>query len=247
MMSIVNNLLSKRLGRRSKSSKVAALGKDSADGNLSTFSGMFRVSELSDGEKERLEEILLRFSEDEEDIAQDLKALSAVTSEVKAITNQAAMLHGERIKRAQEILKKYQEGAFTAWLLATYNNRQTPYNFLQYFEFNRQMPPALRPQVEKMPRQAVYALASREGSQEKKEELVRDYAGESKEEILGRIRDLFPLPEGDKRRVSTGDAIIAQLNRIHGQINRPSTQLNTAQKKAIEHILDAIHALIEES
>lgn len=244
-MSIVNALLSKRFGKKSKSSKVAALGKDSADGNLSTFAGMFRVAELSEGEKEQLEEILLRFSNDEDDIAHDLKALSAVTSEVKAITNQAAILHGERIKRAQDILKRYQDGAFTAWLLSTYGNRQTPYNFLQYFEFHRQMPQALRPQIEKMPRQAVYALASREGPQEKKEEIVREYAGESKEQMLERIRDLFPLPEGDKRRMSTGDAIIAQLNRIHGQINRPSTQLNSEQKKAIDRLLDAIHTLID--
>ena len=115
--------------------------------------------------KQTIESILKSFRLNESyDFDDDLKALMAITSEVKAITNQAVILHGERIKRAQEILKKYRDGAFTAWLFATYGNRQTPYNFLQYYEFYTVMPQALHPKLDQMPRQAVYSLASRAGA-----------------------------------------------------------------------------------
>src|ERR1700677_3684402 len=117
MMSKFNDLLNLRFKtKETQQPKMTALVERSNNGDLSSFSGVFRVMPLNDQEKE------------------DLEALTAITSEVKAITNQAVILHGERIKRAQEILKKYRDGAFTAWLFATYGNRQTPYNFLQYYE-----------------------------------------------------------------------------------------------------------------
>lgn len=245
-MGSVNQLLSQRLGKKSKNSKAAALGKNSNDGKLTSFAGLFGQAELSDGEKSNLEEILLRFATREGSIAKDLKALSLVTSEVKAINNQAAILHGERIKRAQEILKNYEDGAFTAWLLSTYGNRQTPYNFLQYYEFHSRLPHNLRPQIEKMPRQAVYALASRQGDMDQKVELVRDYAGETKDQMLHRIRDTFPLADSDQRRVSTGDGIVNQLARLNTQLNRPNTRLTKRQKRSIERLLDSIYARIED-
>lgn len=78
---------------------------------------------------------MTQFSSGEGNLTLDLAELSLITSEVKAINNQAAILHGERIKKAQTLLKSYQEGAFSAWLNATYGNRQTPYNLMQYYEF----------------------------------------------------------------------------------------------------------------
>ena len=82
-------------------------------------------------------------------------------------------MHGERIKKAQEILKSYRDGAFTAWLLAAYGNRQTPYNFLQYYELYTALSPGLHSQLEAMPRHAVYVLASRSGELTQKETMVR--------------------------------------------------------------------------
>ena len=149
--------------------KMASLGARATEGNLSSFSGIFRVSALNQREKNSLQELLQQFKKEEyEGTEQDFQSLSAITSEVKAITNQAVMLHGERIKRAQDILKNYKEGAFTAWLLATYGNRQTPYNFLQYYEFYTSMPEKLQPVIDQMPRQAIYTLASRRVLRRKK-------------------------------------------------------------------------------
>lgn len=198
-MKNVNALISERLKKGSPTHKMMALADRSAGGNLSSFAGLFSPTELTADEKEKLEGLLTTFSSGDTDIELDLRSLSMITSEVKAINNQAAMLHGERIKRAQVILRTYKEGAFSAWLIATYGNRQTPYNLMQYFEFHEALPLDLKPKLEVMPRQAVYTLASREGPYEKKLEVVENYKGETKEFLLGQIRTLFPLEEKDRR------------------------------------------------
>lgn len=165
--------------------------EDEPERDLAVFSGQFRMGDFGEKERAELSHILEKYTQEESALDDDLDDLIAVTREVKAITNQAAILHGERIKRAQTILKKYREGAFTAWLMTTYGNRQTPYNFLQYFDFYSQVPQQLRAQVESMPRQAVYTLASRDGELEKKEEIVRNYKGETKQQMISLIRTTF--------------------------------------------------------
>lgn len=195
-MSDVNSVLNERLKKGRQTSKITALAKQSATGNLTSFSGIFSVADLNDHEKGVLESILESYKSGHEDVGADLTSLISLTSEVKAINNQAAILHGERIKKAQAILKQYKEGAFSAWLIAAYGNRQTPYNFLQYYEFCEAMPKTLRPQIETMPRQAIYTLASREGSVSQKQKIIEDYKGQTKHELLILIRDVFPLDGG---------------------------------------------------
>ncbi|MEI8301336.1 MAG: CT583 family protein, partial [Chlamydiota bacterium] len=101
----------------------------------SVFSNVFHVEDLSIQDKFSLERILKTYFDEPRQLTQDLEELCKITSEVKAINNQAVLLHGERIKKAQQILKHYKIGAFSSWLIAVYGNRSTPYNFLQYYEF----------------------------------------------------------------------------------------------------------------
>src|SRR3989344_4313281 len=215
MMSKFNDLLHLRFKQKeTQQPKMAALVERANNGDLSSFSGVFRVAALGAKEKEHLESILKSYRQGEfQDIDPDLKALSALTSEVKAITNQAVILHGERIKKAQEILKKYRDGAFTAWLFATYGNRQTPYNFLQYYEFYTLMPTTLHPTMDQMPRRVIYSLASRAGSLDKKEHIVKTYKGQPKQELLHLIRLEFPLAEEDKRLPNLASHAIGFLKR----------------------------------
>lgn len=244
-MSDVNALLTKRLKKGEGSSKMAEMARQSAVGNLTSFTGIFGVSEINDNEKGFLEAILHEYSSGKESYTADLKSLITITSEVKAINNQAAILHGERIKKAQEILKKYRDGAFTTWLVGAYGNRQTPYNFLQYYEFYIAMPKVLRPQIEAMPRQAVYTLASREGPLDKKKAIVESYQGETKTEVLTLIRETFPLNGEDKRKGNFGETSIVTLNRLIFQLKRSRISLTKTQKKAIFELLDEISGLVE--
>ncbi len=243
-MADVNALLSERLNKKQKKGKVTALGHKSASGNLSGFSGLFGVAELSERERETLMDLLEQYATDDVDITRDLKALEAITSEVKAINNQAALLHGERIKKAHSVFIKYQEGAFTAWLISTYGNRQTPYNLWQYYEFYTAMPKKLRPQVEAMPRQAVYTLASREGSLDVKKHIVESYDGETKHELLSLIRTQFPLATSDRRRQNITESAIVSLERVFATLRNNSVRMTKSQKKALLDLLESIKELI---
>lgn len=242
----VNELLTSRFKKASeKLSKITDLAELSSTGKLSSFSGVFRVAALSELEQEELRHLLSTFSIEGLDINSDLKYLSTITSEVKAINNQAAILHGERIKRAQEILRKYRDGAFTAWLMNTYGNRQTPYNFLQYYELYVSIPKILQEKIDEMPRQAVYTLASRNVSQEQKEEIIKEYKGETKQALLALIREKFPLAEGDGRAQDIAEYVYLHLRRLRKEIKRDTFKPSDEQKNQIWGIIQSITKLLD--
>ncbi len=247
-MAKVNSLLAQRLKRATETlSKMTSLAELTTTGNLSSFSGVFRVTPLSSHEQESLQQILNQFSQENQETKQDLVSLISITSEVKAINTQAAILHGERIKRAQDILKKYQDGAFSAWLILSYGNRQTPYNFLQYFELYNVLPKTLQTKVDGMPKQAVYTLASRGGAHEKKEEIIKNYQGESKQELLILIRETFPLDQTDKRAQDLAQVLITQLKRLIKTTDQHKFRPNKSQKEELSKLLDSFHMLIHDS
>lgn len=239
-MSQVNTLLTLRTAKSEHASKMAKMAHQTASGKRTSFAGVFSVSELNDSERQQLQSLLQNYVEPdgECDLAGDLNELVNITSEVKAINNQAALLHGERIKKAQTILTRYRDGAFTAWLFAAYGNRQTPYNFLQYYEFCELMPQSLRPRIEGMPRQAIYTLASRQGSQEQKAAIVETYQGETKTQLLAKIREIFPLSPQDKRAENVGHGLISQLSRmVKGLTPAKAATLSDDQKNDIANLL----------
>ncbi len=238
-MSKINDHLFNRL--KQKFSKMTELAEVSSKGNLSSFSGVFKVSPLSPEEKESLETLLHDYkTESQYLIDDDLKHLSNLTSEIKAINNQAAILHGERIKKAQDILKKYRDGAFSAWLVSTYGNRQTPYNFLQYYEFYLQLSPQLHPKLDEMPRQAIYTLASRDAPFEQKEEILKNYNGETKNEILTLIRKTFPLDERDGRKEDLGEQAVIALKKLEELFIQKRFRPTNEQKETIQQLLNQL-------
>lgn len=246
-MGNVNDLLTKRLKKNDQTpTKMTAMAQQSAHGNLTGFSGVFGLSELNEHEKGFLATLLNEYTTGKENIDADLTVLISITSEVKAINNQAAILHGERIKRAQHILKQYRDGAFTSWLIAAYGNRQTPYNFLQYYEFYTALPQILRPQIEAMPRQAIYTLASREGPMKMKEDIIKNYQGESKSQLLSLIREAFPLEDDDKRRQNIVESLIQNIRKTYQILTNRRLKLTKPQRRAMNSAIDDIYELINE-
>jgi len=222
------------------------MATQSANGRLTSFSGMFGIAELEEHEKSGLEEILHTYATGKQNISSDLITLIAITSEVKAINNQAALLHGERVKKAHSLLTTYKEGAFTAWMIRAYGNRQTPYNLMRYYEFYEALPKNLRPQLESMPRQAVYTLATREGEFQKKQHIVECYSGENKIQLLIKIRDSFPLDQSDQRRQDMGQNIIDQLERLMKPLEAGKQRISKQHKQTIQGLLDQFKELVEE-
>lgn len=243
-MQSVNELLSQRL-KKNGSAKMSAMAERSVNGQLSTFSGLFQLSELTAAEKQILETILRTNLLDGETFRkQDLESLIFITAEVKAISNQAALLHGERIKRAQKLLKNYRDGAFTSWLISCYGNRQTPYNLLQYYEFYELLPKMLQSKIESMPRQAIYTLASRKGAIETKQKLIENYQGETKEKLLLKIRELFPLESSDRRRSNFGEKLIKDLKRFNRILASKENKLTKTQKKILLELIHEIYSYL---
>lgn len=247
-MGSVNELLNQRLKKKNEpSAKMATMAHQSAHGELTTFAGLFSISELNEFEKTGLEELLRTYATKENPVDQDLKKLITITSEVKAINNQAAILHGERIKKAHTILTQYKDGAFTAWLMAAYGNRQTPYNFLHYYNFFEVIPKTLRPKLESMPRQAVYTLATRDGPLDKKKEIVASYNGETKKWLLSKIQEEFPLAKEDRRGKNNEEYAIQALQKACAAFRHPKLKFSISQKKLALNLFEElthIHTLL---
>jgi Uncharacterised protein family (UPF0137) len=233
-MTKINNFLADRLkSPQEKMTKMKEMAELSSRGALSGFSGVFQVQPLDAGDVSKLQTLLKEYGPEDANTDKDYQLLAQLTSEVKAITSQAAILHGERIKKAQSILKNYQEGAFTAWLMATYGNRQTPYNFLYYYDLYMAMPRHLQPKLDAMPRQVVYTLAARQGELARKEALIAEFHNESKQELLEKIKLSFPLKDHDKRNRKLSASILATIDRMQRSIEVLGMHASKDEKKAL--------------
>ena len=124
--------------------------------------------------------------------------------------------------------------------MAAYGNRQTPYNFLQYYELYTALPHPLHPKLDAMPRQAVYTLASREGDFDRKESIIKNYNGEPKEELLQLIRNIFPLAETDKRGEDIAAVTISLLRRVSTQVKRARFRPTEKQKAELTDLLNTL-------
>ena len=244
-MADVKSMLSKRFEKSSdKITKMHQLAERRSKGDLSSFSGVFKVSELSEDEIVSIEQILIHYSAEKQEIGNDLEELSLITSEVRAISNQAIILHGERIKKAQEIFSFYKDGAFSAWLIATYGNRQTPYNFLQYYKFHSEFAKPLQERIENMPRQAIYTLASRNGTLKAKERFILGYRGQTKNELLTLIREKFPLSDKDRRKENVASGALQRLHALIDLLNRKTFIPTDEQKDELYRLLDTLRLQI---
>ena len=244
-MSKFNSLLMGRFKSHAKKEKMNELALRSSSAPLTNFSGAFQVNPISNQERASLQNLLEKYQTDDNNISEDLKFLSTITSEVKAISNQAVILHGERIKRAQKLFKKYRDGAFSNWLLKTYGNRQTPYNFMQYYELYNALPKKLQGVVDEMPRQAIYSLSSRSVPQEKKVEFVKEYKGESKTELLEKLRSSFPLSKQDKRNPNKTKSVLDLLNQAKKLMKEDRFVPSKEEKIELKGLVKEVNTLLK--
>lgn len=207
----------------------------------SPFHSSLRSIELSHAEQAELADLLEEYHYNTQSASDaDLQALMAITAEVKAINNQAIILHGERIKRAQQILASYRDGAFSTWLMITYGNRQTPYNFLQYFEFYTSLKEELKKHIDQMPRQVIYTLASRPAPAEKKTQFIESYQGRSKKELLALIRKEFPIAPTDGRREKVSPKVVKALEHAIALAHKRTFVPSAEDKQKILSLLDIL-------
>lgn len=238
-MDDLNAILEKKLKEKSHL-KVQTIADRKVPATTTGLSSSLNRSKLTEAETIALEELLNNNTIDQLSISKDLDELKLITEEVKSINTQAIILHGERIKRAQALLKGYRQGAFSEWLMQTYGNRQTPYNFLQYYDFYQSLTTTLKEKVLDMPKQAVYTLASRSGDLEKKAPFIERYKGESKEELLTNIRKAFPLKLSDKRKENFSSTVYTTLFKLLRQIKNKKWTKTPSERQKINELLTQI-------
>jgi hypothetical protein len=107
------------------------------------------------------------------------------------------------------------------------------------------MPKELLPKIDGMPRQAIYTLASRAGEIDQKVSVIKNYAGESKEEILNIIRKEFPLDRDDKRLPNIANQSISSLIRLKDLLNHSLFDPSEKQKVKISQLIEEIQTLLK--
>ncbi len=184
----------------------------------------------------------------EDEVACDFESLRLLNCEIKNINAQSILLHGERIRKAQEILKKYREGAFTAWLIETYGNRQTPYSILQYCELYHMLPSeGLKKKLEAIPRKAAYTLAGRTGEMHLKRRILEDHSNEGQKDLIMIIQDTFPLPDGDRRqRKEANVATLDSIGRLCKTLVHRKGSLNEKHRLRIKELVNVLEDLLDE-
>ncbi|RDB31159.1 CT583 family protein [Candidatus Similichlamydia laticola] len=226
MSKLKDHLLQRLTRKKGSQKKMEVLADQAAQGHMSSFNGIFQVEPPSVQMILEFKEFLTQSQDKpvaDDAIELDAQALSQIIQEVKAISSQAILLHGERIKKAQSIMKKYQEGTFTQWLLRAYGNRQTPYNLLQYYEFFQSVPKEHRDLIERAPKQTIYCLASRQGKMEEKIKILQNIHHYSKKEFLDVVRELFPLGQEDKRKGT--NPVVRLLKEVDLRIKKRLAQM----------------------
>lgn len=244
-MKKLDSVLSNRLKKKDRSlEKMEALAEKSSTGNLSTFSNLFRTTPLSSEENNQLKDLLKKYKVSPKNQPILLKELSSITAELRAITHQAILLHGEKIKKAQDLLRDYKEGAFTAWLTLAYGNRQTPYNFLQYFEFYHSLSAPLQEKAKELPKQVIYTLASRTATLKEKASFLKQCPQGTKETLLLKIRNKFPLNKQDSRSSCGYTKAITLLEKAHGALSSSTKPPSPSHKQKIQDLLKLIRAQV---
>lgn len=186
---------------------------------FNNFSSVFDTKPLEKTEAEQIEKLLSDNAQSGvisfEQLEQDLINLKQITAEIKAIGKQGAILMGERVQRASELLKPYRDGTFSKWLEVTFGTRKTGYNLLNYYALYNELPnEELRQKFKKIPQRAAYILASRKADNiGVKAEIIDQYYNLGPQELVDVIQEKLPLSSNDKRcNKGSASKIIASIH-----------------------------------
>ena len=191
--------------------------------NSNPISALFSSHKLSPTDEEKIQALITDRYKVEGltgvEIERDIRSLFELSSQIRSITKQSLILHGERVAQGQEILKKYKRGAFTAWIEFTYGNRQTAYNFLYYYLLHKELPLKTKELYQKIPYRAAYLLGSRKGTIKEKSEVIEQHFQKSQKDLLLIIENAFPLNQSDRRVkedpiLKIADSVLNQLKII---------------------------------
>lgn len=203
------------------------------------FRSVFAIQNLDLLQEGELEDLLKTTASEQKkplDIKRDFDVLKNITAEIRSIQKQSAMLLGERIVKARELLKSYGDGTstFTKWLNATFSSRRTAYNCIAYYEFYMALPnDLLRERLKLMSHKAVYMLASRTGDIQNKFQIVEECYDLKQDEIIPIIQRRLPLPDSEKRDENGFEKDLKELEKVLGRLLKYRQELQVRHKKRL--------------
>lgn len=213
--------------------------------------GLPLTVKLSNAEEVILQKLLHEYYNpsvlEESEVESHFTELKTITEEIKCISVQSVLMHGERIQKAEKMLKDYRDGAFTRWLVAAYGNRQTPYSMLRYFELYEELESEnLKKKLESMPKKAAYTLAFRQGPSEKKRAIVEGYSGQKQKEVILEIQNSFPSANDDGRKPKSPNSdILGKMFDQFKKLEKNREDLTEKNKQFIRELINSLQELIE--
>ncbi|MGE3556376.1 MAG: CT583 family protein [Candidatus Obscuribacterales bacterium] len=199
------------MSKKKKITNPALLKKDKSSPvnyNLApaanSFNAIFDPHPLEEREAGVIDQLLMEGHDpevtSEDDMGKDMLAIRHITSEIKAVGKQAAVLIGERLARVRDVLKCYRADTFTRYLEAVFGSRRTGHNLLAYYQLYNALPDdSIRRTFQGMPQKAAYMLASRTADLQAKAEIIRESDGCTAKEIALIIQQRLPTLASDRR------------------------------------------------
>lgn len=208
--------------------------------------GISLNAELTQSEKIAIQKILaddyLPGKIPESHVEQHVQQLTRITMQIKSIRVQSALLHGERIKEAQNLLANYKEGAFSKWLMSVYGNRQSPYNMLRFYEFHQSASKETRPLIESAPKKAIYLLASCKADQNTKLDFIQKHATASQSDLVLLIRETFQPPKKVNQE-SIIRTIVDKMESLYQDLKSRAEHFDEKDCEALEGLIKHLQDL----
>ena len=217
---------------------------------VNSFNAIFDPKPLDALEETRIEKLLVENYQpgaiQDEQVKTDVLQLKRITAEIKSISKQGIVLMGERVHQAMGILKPYKDGTFTKWLEATFGARRTGYNVLAYFELYKALPSdSLRERLKKIPLRAAYALASRVGDADVKEEIIREHHDLKHNELVTLIQEKLPVASTDRRSgKSSNDRLIAKAHNMLEKLLKRKAVLSEGNKQDVAKMRELLDSIL---
>lgn len=183
----------------------------------------------------------------EKEIHQDALQLKAITAQVKGIQDQGALLLGERVFKAREILKKYgdEHRTFTSWMKIAFRDRSSAYNFLSYYQFYHALATQdLQSKLKEMPQKAVYKLAARGGEIEQKVEILEKCYGMKAPEIIAMIDEKLPSKIKRESKKDINVSLIASIMVSLRKINSRKHILSDSNREVLASFRSMINEIL---
>jgi hypothetical protein len=210
---------------------------------------IFKIKDLKPKEIQDIEILLKENSTkiNNFEFQNDFRNISRITTEIRGVNRMHSIFLGGKIIEARNILEKYGDKTFSKWLELTFGNRRTPYDYIYQYEFFSALSEQYQEIALQMPRSILSIVCKKKLPFEEKLELVANYRGEKKHELVKLIKDKFsnkematsiPKESSNKEKQSLLKSL--EIDAIKLGVYASSSPFTDSQKKKVQEIINIL-------